>query len=264
MTQTEHLQSVILMIAKDIDKLCRDNGIEYYLMGGSAIGAIRHNGFIPWDDDFDIIMTRDYYDKFIKICHKNLDPNKYLIQEGIKDWPLNFTKIRLKGTVIHEYEDDYTSAEQKGIFLDVFYLDNVPDNVILSRMQYFFAKCYLCYLLSVRSYKSATLGKRILIGLSLPLRIKLIREFIITQINKYNKKETAKLGFFYGRTRYKNAIMKREIYGKPQYVRFEDTMLPVPEQYDRYLTQMFGDYMKLPPENERTGLHTISVDFGKY
>ena len=82
MTELRHLQLVILSIVKDIDKLCRNNDIEYYLFGGSAIGAIRHKGFIPWDDDLDIIMDHSNYDKFVKVCREQLDANKYFFQEG--------------------------------------------------------------------------------------------------------------------------------------------------------------------------------------
>lgn len=264
MTQIEHLQQVILLIAKDVDKLCRENDIEYYLLGGSCIGAIRHKGFIPWDDDLDIIMTRENYDKFIKIASSKLNPDKYKIQEGLKDWPLEFSKVRLKGTTLHEPEDEYTTDEMHGIYLDVFCLENVPDSNFLARVQYFLYKYYLCYQLSQRKYKSASFKKKIMIAFSLPLRIKAIRTPIRNFIYRFNKQKTERLGFYCGRTRLRNAIIPRTIYGKPLYVPFEDTILPVPEHYHEYLTQMFGDYMKLPPVEQRVGLHLISIDFGKY
>lgn len=264
MTELEHLQSVILGIAKDIDRICQANNIQYYLLGGSCIGAIRHKGFIPWDDDLDIIMTRNNYDQFIEICKSQLDTDKYLFQEGIKDWPLDFSKIRLKGTVLHEPEDDYATDEMHGIYVDVFCMDHVPDNDILSGIQYFFAKYYLCYQLACRGYKNATLKKKLMIALSFPLRFELIRNFIVRQTTKYNEKQTSRYGFFYGRTHFKTAITPKYIYGTPQYVNFEDTKLPVPEHYHEYLTQMFGNYMKLPPAEQQKGLHLLSVDFGKY
>lgn len=262
--QTRHLQSVILMIVKDIDKLCQENGIEYYLLGGSCIGAIRHKGFIPWDDDLDIIMDRKNYNKFIEVCGKRLDSNKYSLQVGLKDWPLYYSKLRLNGTYLHEYEDDYANDNQHGIFVDVFAMDNVSDNSFVSKLQYFFAKCFLAYQLGERGYKSASTKSKLLIALSSPLKIKLIRNSVVRFIERYNEKETKRQAFFYGRTRLKNAITDKSIYGKPTYVDFEDTKLPVPEHYHEYLTQMFGDYMKLPPEDQRKGLHLISVDFGKY
>ncbi len=264
MNEIKHLQSVILLIIKDINQLCQNNNIDYYLLGGSCIGAVRHKGFIPWDDDLDIIMTRDNYERFIDVCKTQLDTSKYVLQEGGKDWPLCFSKIRLKGTYLHEPEDDYADKNMHGIYVDIFYMDNVPDNNILARLQYAFAKFYLCYQLSVRSYKRTNLKKKLMIALSLPLRIGVIRKMVVSYIESFNKSNTNRVGFFYGRTRYKNSITEKKVYGEPIYVPFEDTELPIPEYYDEYLTQMFGNYMQLPPLEQRKGIHLISVDFGNY
>lgn len=264
MTQIEHLQAVILSIAKDIDKICKENNIEYYLLGGSCIGAIRHQGFIPWDDDLDIIMTRANYNRFIEVCKTKLDKEKYYLQVGLKDWPLYFSKIRLKGTNIHEPEDDYASPDMRGIFVDIFALDNVSDNKFLAFFQYILGKYYLCYQLGKRKYKNTSIKKKLMIILASPLRVPFLRRLVKNYMEKFNSRSTERLGFFYGRTRLKNAIVKKSIYGKPTYVPFEDTVLPVPEYYHEYLTQLFGDYMKLPPENQRVGNHMLSIDFGKY
>ena len=264
MTEIEHLQQVILEIIKYIDNLCRLNKIQYYLLGGSCIGAIRHKGFIPWDDDMDIIMTPENYSRFIEVCRTQLDTDKYIFQQGLVDWPLNFSKVRLKGTVLHEPEDDYTASDMHGIYVDIFCLDNAPDNNLLARIQYFFAKYYLCYQLADRGYKKATIYKKLMMVMSVPMRLGPVRKFVIKQATRYNKKQTSRYGFFYGRTRFRTAITPKYIYGTPKYVQFEDAQLPVPEYYHEYLTQMFGDYMQLPPENQRKGFHLISVDFGEY
>lgn len=264
MTEIRHLQLVILSIIKDIDNLCREHGIQYYLLGGSCIGAVRHKGFIPWDDDLDIILTRENYNRLIEISKRELDPNKYLIQEGLKDWPSAFTKIRLKGTYLQETDDNYASDEMHGIFIDIFPMDNVSDSKLGAMIQYILAKYYLCYSLSQRKYSSASLKKKIMMLAAYPLRFKLLRNAIVKYIEKYNKTQTNAMGFFYGRTRYRNSITSRKVYGQPKYVPFEDTLLPIPEYYHEYLTQLFGDYMKLPPEEQRRSLHLISVDFGRY
>lgn len=264
MTEIRHLQMVILNIMLDIDKVCQRHDIEYYLLGGSALGAIRHKGFIPWDDDLDICMDTANYNRFIKIAKEELDPQKYFVQERLVDWPLNFTKIKLKGTKIIEHEGYADTPDKQGIYVDVFVLDNSPSNKVLQFIQYVLAKIYLCYLISVRTYHSASLIKRILIFLSFPLKWKPIREAVRWGVEHYNKQETDYLGFFYGRTRFKNSIMARKVYGKPCRVPFEDTLLPVPEQYDEYLTHLFGDYMTPPPIKEQVGLHSIEIDFGEY
>ena len=104
MNELQHLQKVILSIVKDIDDLCKKNNIEYYLFGGSAIGAVRHKGFIPWDDDLDIVMDHHNYDRFIRVCRNQLDAEKYFFQEGLVDWPALYSKVRLKGTLLEEAE----------------------------------------------------------------------------------------------------------------------------------------------------------------
>lgn len=264
MTDLKHLQNVILGIAKDIDKLCRDNNIEYYLLGGSAIGAIRHKGFIPWDDDLDIIMTSDNYERFIKVCREQLDMTKYYLQEGYVDWPMPFSKIKLLGTVFEEPSSYADVPEHRGIFLDVFKLENAPDSMIGQLWQYFCAKVLLCYCLAQRGFDNPTLGKRLLMMASFPLKLKCIRRFFRNQTEKYNTKQTNHYGFFAGRYRYKQSIYKKELYRNPSYVDFEDYKLPVPELYDKQLRQVFGDYMTPPPVKEQVGLHLQGVDFGKY
>lgn len=264
MTELQHLQKILLLIVKDIDALCKRNNIEYYLLGGSCIGAIRHKGFIPWDDDLDIIMTPENYYKFLSVAKRELKHEEYYIQEGLKDWPLDFSKIRLKGTFLHEPEDEYAPEEMHGIYIDVFRMDYISESRIVARLQYFIYKYYLCYQLSQRSYKSASNKKKIMMALSCPLRVSFLRKALINWITKLGNKKTTKLGFLCGRTKYKTAITLQKIYGKPRYMSFEDTTLPVPEHYHKYLTQMFGDYMQLPPLEQRKGLHLLSVDFGKY
>lgn len=266
MTELRHLQLVILSIMKDIDELCQRHNIEYYLLGGSAIGAIRHKGFIPWDDDLDIIMTDENYRRFIDVCHKELDSSKYYLQEGLKDWSLYFSKVRLKGTKLSEEVTYSENPDIQGIFVDIFKMDNVPSNKAMARWQYFCAKYYLCYQLSVRGDNKNSFGlkKRLMILLSFPLKMKAMRNWCKKQVERYNGKPAEYYGFFYGRTIFRTAVVRKDIYGKPQYVPFEDTQLCVAEHYHEYLIQMFGDYMTPPPVEQQVGLHSINVDFGKY
>lgn len=264
MTDLRHLQLVLLGIAKDIDELCKRNGIEYYLLGGSALGAIRHKGFIPWDDDLDIIMDHKHYEKFLKICREQLDSDKYYIQEALIDWPMLFTKIRLKGTFFEEPGAYGTEREKRGIFIDVFKLDNAPKSILAKKWQYLCGKYVLCYALLKRGYREANFKKKILMYSSWPLNIKPLRRLFLYQLVKYNDQHTDEFATFGERYRYKATFYRKELFGKPLYVPFEDTMLPVPEKYDEMLTQLFGDYMTPPPVKEQVGWHLQNVDFGKY
>ncbi len=264
MTELEHLQKVILSIAKYIDNLCHEYGIDYYLLGGSAIGAIRHKGFIPWDDDLDIVMDAKNYDKFVRVCKEHIDNNKYYFQEGYKDWPMPFSKLKLRGTVLKEPSGFVNDSGEEGIYIDIFKLENAPSSKNLQLWQYFCAKYFLCNCLLRRGWNSATLSKRMMMLAAMPLNISWLRSFFKYQIEKYNNKDTDYRMFFAGRYRFKTSFYHKSVLGKPQMVPFEDTYLPVPEKYDEWLTQIFGDYMTPPSVEQQIGLHLINVDFGKY
>ena len=209
-------------------------------------------------------MNNVNYEKFIRVCHEQLNHKKYFLQVGLKDWPIYFTKVRLKGTILEEHEGYATNKDMKGIFIDIFKMDNVSSNPIIARWQYFCGKLYLCYQLSQRTYHSASLKKKVMMMFAFPLKFKPLRNFIKYQVEKYNNKPSEFYGFFYGRTRYKSSIVKSSLFGTPKRVQFEDTQLPVPEHCHEYLSQVFGNYMELPPKEKRIGLHVLSVDFGSY
>lgn len=264
MTELEHLQKVILSIAKYIDGLCKEYNIDYYLLGGSAIGAIRHKGFIPWDDDLDIVMDSKNYDRFVRICRDYLDKDKYYFQEGYKDWPMPFSKLRLRGTVLKEPSEYVNKSGEEGIYVDIFKLENAPSSKIRQLWQYFCAKYLLCNCLLRRGWESTTLSKRLMMIASLPLNIGWLRNFFKHQVEKYNVKDTDYRMFFAGRYRFVTSFYHSSVFGKPLMMPFEDTCLPVPEKYDVWLKQIFGDYMTPPPIEKQVGLHLIDVDFGNF
>ena len=264
MSDLKHLQSVILMIAKDVDELCRKHNIKYFLLGGSAIGAIRHKGFIPWDDDLDIVMDNENYEKFITVCRKELDAEKYYIQEAFVNWPLGFTKIKLKETSFQEPGQYINSDGECGIFLDVFKLENAPSSKFAQRWQYLCAKYLLCYCLLERGWPEVSGMKKLMMLAAYPVKFGFIRKFLKYQVGKWNKMNTGSRLFWTGRYRYNKSFYNKEIFSEAVYVPFEDTMLPVPRGYDQWLSQIFGDYMTPPPMKEQVGLHLQGVDFGKY
>lgn len=263
MTELRHLQMVILGIMKDIDVLCKNNNITYYLLGGSTIGAVRHNGFIPWDDDLDIIMSPDNYRRFVEVCRSQLNSDKYFFQEGFVDWPMGFSKVRLKGTELKE-KGGYSGGKDKdGIYVDIFKMENAPSGKFAQRIQYAFAKYHLCYQLSERGFDGASFKQRLMIALSWPLKFRPLRDLLRSYVEGFED-ETNFYGSFYFRTRFRTAFTPKAYFGKPIMHTFEDTELPIPEYYDKYLTQLFGDYMTPPPVEKRVGFHVLSVDFGKY
>lgn len=264
MTELRHLQLVILEIAKELDKLCRDNGIKYFILGGSAIGAIRHKGFIPWDDDFDIIMDDKNYKLFCQVCRTQLNKEKYYFQEGDVDWPCLFSKVKLRGTTFEEPSAYVDKSGEKGIFVDVFKMENAPSNQLSQRWQYFCAKYLLCYSLLERGWGKVSFAKRLMTLSAIPLKIKVVRSFFKKQVEKWNNQVTDYYAYFTGPYRLKQCFFERSDFDDSMYMPFEDTVFPVPVGYDNWLRHIFGDYMTPPPVKDQVGRHLMGVDFGKY
>ena len=264
MEELRHLQLVVLNIAKDVDKLCRENNIHYYLGGGGAIGAVRHHGFIPWDDDLDFLMPYEDYERFVQICKEKLDLNKYEIDQDLNNWALPMLKIRLKGTYIEEKDKSIEEGKCQGIFLDVFRLEHSPQSNIWRHIQYYASKLWIAYYCKHIGYKTDDLQKKLAIQLASMLDFSLIRFVVKWTIFRWNKKKVETLGCLWGITRFKNTFTAYQIYGTPTYLPFEDTEFPLPEHYHEYLTQFFGDYMQLPPVEKRVAPHISKIDFGIY
>lgn len=259
------LQNVILNIMTYIDRLCVDNNIEYYIIGGTALGAVRHGGFIPWDDDLDIAMTRDNYNKFISVCRSDkFDTKNYYFQEGTKDWTGYFSKVRLLGTYFDEVgTEGILPPELMGIFVDIFPLDNVPDGKLAQRWWYFCGKLLIAYEQSThKGYLPNSFAKKIAVGVSKILYIKSIRQSFERQVEKYNNKPTSYIGGHSLVSRFHNTFSKRELWGKATRIPFETISLLAPEDIKGFLTFYFGDYMKLPPEDARRGHHLLNIDYG--
>ena len=265
MEELRHLQRVLLCMLEEIDKLCKRNGIEYYLNGGNALGAIRHNGFIPWDDDLDIMLMSDEYFRFIEACRRELDPNIWYIQEGKKDWYGYYSKIRLKGTFVDDIgEWDGLDKENRGIFIDVFRIAPASKHKIGRYFQYFCDKLLTSYSLLMKGYKSDELKKKIMLTLANALRIRGVRNFCENIVNGGDKKSSEMVFCVSDVLTLSNYFMQKDMLGKPRYVEFENKMFPVPERTEEYLKNLYGDYMKLPPIEQQKPPHSQKIEFGKY
>lgn len=255
------LQNKILEIAIYFDKFCKEHGIVYYLMGGSALGAIRHQGFIPWDDDFDVFMTYENYQKFLEKAKKHLDTEKfYLQEENTDEWPLFFSKLRMNGTTLIE-EDTKDRNMHKGIYIDIMCLNNESDNKFLAFCQYFAAKLLIAKTLAKRGYDTASASKKLAMNIAKIFIGKRGEKRLINFIRRFNSKNTKKVGHYFGKAKYGKTSFSREFLGKQRYVDFENVKLPVPEKVEEYLTVRFGDYMKLPSEEEiKKSIHSQSWD----
>ncbi|MDE6753260.1 MAG: LicD family protein [Muribaculaceae bacterium] len=249
------------MITKDIDELCSKHKINYFLAGGSMLGAVRHQGFIPWDDDLDIIMPPEDYKRFIEICKsKEFNSEKYSLQESYVDWPKSYSKIRLNNTVIKE-PGEYEYGH-KGIFIDIFSFDYASNNKAVRLKQYIAAKLLVAYQLSLSSYSDSSISKRVAMSVAKLLKWKPLRNFVISQ--SQSKKESKYYSIAKEKTRWHSAFIPKELFNESVRVKFEDYTFPIPKKAHDYLSIIFGDYMKLPPAEEQHGSHATYIDFGPY
>lgn len=244
------LQDKILEIAVYTDKLCRENDIDYCLMGGSALGAKRHGGFIPWDDDLDIFMTPDNYEKFRKVFNQIGNKDKYYLQEwGLTDGMVTISKIRMNNTSYIE-ESLKKWDIHHGIYVDIFILHNCPNNKLQQLHQCLWAKYVIMKGLAIRGYtrRGGFLGFALKVMGHMPDRLWV--KHGLKQVYKYRNKDTDYFCNFMGKAVFKNAIYKKEFFIPTEYVDFEKVKLKAPVNLHRFLTYRFGDYM-IPPSPER-------------
>lgn len=243
-------------ILDEIVRICKKNNLNYFLIGGTLLGAVRHKGFIPWDDDLDIAMPRKDYEKFIECCKTELNEMYFLhdIELDKKYW-ISFIKIRKKGTIFEPEQDVTIDSEFKSVYVDVFPLDNAKkEKSIFQDIQAKLIKGLTSFQYRRRhatmSTKTPLIIKLLWPVLSL-FSIKRINR-IINWLMKLNKKENSKyfvsLGSF---IHYRKQTMLKEYYFPCKELEFEGTLYSVPNKYDLVLERLYGDYMQLPPEEKR-------------
>ena len=253
MTESElkELQKVILEMAIDFDVFCLENNITYYLMGGSALGAMRHKGFIPWDDDFDVFMDSDNYFKFIKIVKIRLNTDKYYFQEeNTKEWPLFFSKIRMNNTTFIE-RDVVDSVMHHGIYIDIMCLNNAFENKFFRFFQYLSARLLSASVLGRRGYNTKSFFKKVAVKISKIVVLGFINSLLLKFVRSQNMKRSELVGHFFGRAPFLKTTFPVHFLSKPRYTHFESVSLPVPKEVEKYLEVRYGNnYMELPSKEE--------------
>ena len=251
------LQMVELEALLEVDRICEKYDITYYLVGGSTLGAVRHQGFIPWDDDVDISMERDQYNAFCQACVKDLSPRFFL--QNYRTEP-NFrhfySKLRVNGTT---YLQKNTMGDQvhQGIGIDIFPLDHCLDD----------AAVFARLLKKIRFYNtirinppSRPFAKRLFVGLvNLFIPKKRAIALMEKQLCAYNQTDTGYITNYGGAYGFRE-VMPWGCYGRPVKMLFEGHMLPVPEQTDAFLIRLYNDYMRLPDDRDQIGHDTVKMD----
>ena len=256
--EIKQIQNIELEMLIEIDRICKKHNIIYSIDGGTLLGAIRHGGFIPWDDDADIIMNRVEYEKLVNVIDSELDESRFYFQDMNRTpgYRWGYGKLRRKGTEFVRLNQENMPYEQ-GIFLDVFVCDNVPNN--------YFARC-ICNFHSFIFRKAfySEVGKHTSKGITrivycalnrIPENV--LKKRYASYIMYRNRKETEWVkcltfpacNNFYG--------YRREWYEDTIDVKFEGRNFRACRKYEEYLTFLYGDYMKLPPEEKRK-VHPVS------
>lgn len=252
------LHQVELDLMQTVINICDTEKIDYFLIGGSLLGAIRHQGFIPWDDDIDIGMRRSDYQRFITVANRYLDPNTYFLQTGASDpdYALSYMKLLDVNTYIEEKNN--VNNAFKGVFVDIFPFDKIPDDDALRRSQMMHYKLEDAAILLRLNYNFV----------KTPLR-NILKKKTAQQLAEVNAQKQDREGYMRlyeqsdSRT-YKNLASQydydKEILSSAELTElvttpFENMTVKIPQAYDQILTRMYGDYMQLPPADQRVEKH---------
>ncbi len=257
----KEVRNIQLKILESVCDFCKANGITIFLMYGSLLGAIREHGFIPWDDDIDLCMTRKDYERFIDIFPKAQNELIVRDQATEKDFPFFFAKICMPDTYLYEVIDG--KSFNIGINVDLFPLDNVPDDIKLKKKMY----------RKINSVRRKVIPATIDRTLKRPIHKQIILKTMDLMYNKpvsyyykqlndvvakyrdYQSSNVTEIMTPYG----ERAILDRTLFDKAILVEFENIVVPVPEKYDEILKKIYGNYMQRPPKDKQVTHHTFKA-----
>ena len=255
MVEIHDLQMELFDILRNIDFFCKQNGIAYSLFGGTLLGAVRHKGFIPWDDDLDICMTRDNYEKFI-LCWENSPVDGLSLQnrETDTEWGQPFSKIRRNHSTYIEY-DSQRGKKNTGLFIDIFPIDRGRIGLISKYCDLLEWVIYFFCIKSITKEEKKHLWQE--------KAKKNYRRWFRKKLTERVKREDLPIAHMSGLAYIKRRFSPNLFDGYTE-LKFENAMFPVMNNWEIYLKEKYGDYMSLPPESERNWVHhPIVVSFDK-
>lgn len=262
------IQNILLSFLLEIDRICKKHNIKYFLAGGTLLGAVRHKGFIPWDDDADVMMLRDDYDRFLKVLPYEL-PANFAIQTDEITSHFPFTKIRINDTVFSTEFSSRFEDIHNGIFFDVLAQDQTSNNKLVRKLHMrATASARWLVLDKWRGTKVNANGKFasfIANVLKTIFPLSILEKFQNKLMVQFRNKKNASFLFdSMGRNITRGEFPKQWL-EEAVYVDFEGYKLPIPKEYDKYLSYLYGDYMDMIPVSLRHVSHDIiQMDLGEY
>ncbi len=268
------VQKTLLSVMDDIHTVCRANDLTYFMSGGNALGAIRHGGFIPWDDDIDLYMPRSSYARF-RDCMLRAFPEKYAVHEIHTNtvYDLSFMKVRLKGTVFLEALDE--EMEEAGLFVDIFPMENVANGALLRKLQRVLSDgmLFVCSCVRIRKKKAKLLALangdaraekaiRLKAAIALPFSFVSLRRWLLWTdrvLSMVKREDTAYVSVPSAPGHFMGELFPRAFFFPPTPLSFEGRNYDFLAQPLPFLEKKYGDYMTLPPEEERE--HHVLLKF---
>lgn len=256
----DEVKEVQLKILKEVSDFCDENNIKYFLAYGTLLGAIRHKGYIPWDDDIDIMMLRDDYDKFLELFNKSNEELKVAAYELDKTFPYTFAKVFDKKTTLKE---NVLINYNIGVNIDLFPMDYLPEDLNESEKLYkkldILKKIYT--LKVIKQNRNRKITKEIILYVSKIIfsfiSIKKLVQRIINMTKRYRDKPSNYVGCaVWGNM---GERVEKEAFSNSIDANFEGYIFKVPIGYDTYLKNVYGDYMELPPLEQRKAHHSYQA-----
>lgn len=256
--ELRELQLIEVEMLIEVDRICKKCGIKYCISAGTQLGAVRHKGFIPWDDDADVAFLRPEYEKFRDACEKELDKERFYFQDyrNTPGYRWGYGKLRRRHTQFIRLRQEHMPYEQ-GVFIDIMPYDNVPDFYLLRKWHNF--RCFLyrkCFWAPLGKIQETGIKKMLYLLLDMVPDTRLYSSYS-RFAQKYNRKRTKRIRILAFPVPGKENGYLRSCFEDLMPTDFDGVMLMGMRNYDIYLSYKYGDYMQLPPVEKRK-VHPVS------